>query len=83
MRLRCLVVVAWRLDGNAGHRSVLTALIKRRIDEGRVTILTSQYSMTDALAGVAKKQDAEAISRRIHEKGAVYVFERRREHRVP
>ena len=63
--------------------SVLTASIKRRIDEGRVTILTSQYSMTDALAGVAKKQDAEAISRRIHEKGAVYVFERRREHRVP
>jgi len=62
---------------------VLTALIKRRIGEGRVTILTSQYSMTDALAGVAKKQDAEAISRRIHEKGAVYVFERRREHRVP
>ena len=62
---------------------MLTALIKRRIGEGRVTILTSQYSMTDALAGVAKKQDAEAISRRIHEKGAVYVFERRREHRVP
>jgi hypothetical protein len=62
---------------------VLTALLKRGIDEGRVTILTSQYSMTDALAGIAKKQDAEAISRRIHEKGAVYVFERRREHRVP
>ncbi len=60
---------------------MLTALIRRRIDEGRVTILTSQYSMTDALAGVAKKQDAEAISRRIHEKGAVYVFERRREGR--
>ena len=69
------------MDGNAGHRSVLTALIKRRIDEGRVTILTSQYSMTDALAGIAKKQDAEAISRRIHEKGAVYVFERRCEGR--
>ena len=63
--------------------SVLTALIKRRIDEGRVTILTSQYSMTDALAGIAKKQDAEAISRRIHERGVVYVFERRREHRAP
>ena len=63
--------------------SVLTALIKRRIDEGRVTILTSQYSMTDALAGIAKKQDAEAISRRIHEKGVVYVFERRREDRAP
>jgi DNA replication protein DnaC len=62
--------------------SVLTALIKRRIDEGRVTILTSQYSMTDALAGIAKKQDGEAISRRIHEKGAVYVFERRREDRA-
>ena len=61
--------------------SVLTALIKRRIGEGRVTILTSQYSMTDALSGVAKKQDAEAISRRIYEKGAVYVFERRREGR--
>ena len=69
------------MDGNAGHLCVLTALIKRRIDEGRVTILTSQYSMTDALAGIAKKQDAEAISRRIHEKGAVYVFERRREGR--
>lgn len=62
---------------------MLTALIKRRIDEGRVTILTSQYSMTEALAGIAKKQDAEAISRRIHEKGAVYVFKRRREDRVP
>ena len=61
---------------------MLTALIKRRIDEDRVTILTSQYSMTDALAGVAKKQDAEAISRRIHEKGAVYVFGRRRENRA-
>jgi hypothetical protein len=47
-----------------------------------VTILTSQYSMTDALAGIAKKQDAEAIARRIHEKGAVYVFERRREGRA-
>ena len=62
---------------------MLTALLKRRIGEGRVTILTSQYSMTDALSGVAKKQDAEAISRRIHEKGTVYVFERRREDRVP
>ena len=62
---------------------MLTALLKRRIGEGRVTILTSQYSMTDALAGIAKKQDAEAISRRIHEKGTVYVFERRREDRVP
>jgi hypothetical protein len=39
--------------------------------------------MTEALAGIAKKQDAEAISRRIHEKGSVYVFERRREDRVP
>jgi DNA replication protein DnaC len=63
--------------------SVLTALIKRRIDEGRVTILTSQYSMTDALAGIAKKQDAEAISRRVHERGVIYVFERRREDRAP
>lgn len=63
--------------------SVLTALIKRRIDEGRVTILTSQYSMTEALAGITKKQDVEAISRRIHEKGSVYVFEKRREDRVP
>jgi hypothetical protein len=62
---------------------VLTALLKRRIDEGRVTILTSQCSRMDALAGIAKKQDAEAISRRIHEKGAVYVFGRRREDRVP
>ena len=62
--------------------SVLTALIKRRIGEGTVTILTTQYSMTEALAGITKKQDAEAISRRIHEKGAVYVFERRREHRA-
>ena len=72
---------AWTAMQDTG--SVLTALIKRRIDEGRVTILTSQYSMTDALAGIAKKQDAEAISRRIHEKGVVYVFERRREHRAP
>ena len=56
---------------------MLTALIKRRIDEGRVTILTSQYSMTDALAGIAKKQDAEAISRSIHERGSVHVFEGR------
>lgn len=56
--------------------SVLTALIKRRIDEARVTILTSQYRMTDALAGIAKKQDAEAIFRRIHEKGVVYVYKR-------
>jgi hypothetical protein len=39
--------------------------------------------MTDALAGIAKKQDAEAISRRIHEKGSVYVFEKRRMNRVP
>ena len=61
---------------------MLTALIKRRIDRGRVTIPTSQYSMTDALSGIAKKQDAEAISRRIHEKGSVYVFERRRENRA-
>ena len=61
--------------------SVLTALIKRRIGEGTVTILTTQYSMTEALAGITKKQDAEAISRRIHEKGAVYVFERRCEGR--
>lgn len=82
MRLRCLVVTAGRRDGNAGHRSLLTALIKRRIDEGRVTILTSQYSMTDALAGIAKKQDADAISRRIHEKGSIHVFERRRENRA-
>jgi DNA replication protein DnaC len=57
--------------------SVLTALIKRRIGEGRVTILTTQYSMTEALAGITKKQDVEAISRRIHERGVVYVFERR------
>lgn len=61
---------------------MLTALIKRRIDEGRVTILTTQYSMTEALAGITKKQDAEAISRRIHEKGTVYVFEKRRENRA-
>lgn len=58
------------------------ALIKRRIGEGRVIILTSQHSMTDAVAGIAKKQDAEAISRRIHEEGAVYVFGRRREGRA-
>lgn len=38
---------AWTAMQDTG--SVLTALIKRRIDEGRVTILTSQYSMTDAL----------------------------------
>lgn len=62
---------------------MLTALIKRRIDRGRVTIPTSQYSMTEALAGITKKQDVEAISRRIHEKGSVYVFEKRREDRVP
>lgn len=49
--------------------------------------------MTDALApayqsagttgglhsGVAKKQDAEAIFKRIHEKGSIQVFERRRD----
>jgi DNA replication protein DnaC len=61
--------------------SVLTALLKRRIDQGKVTIISSQYSMAEALAGVAKKQDAEAISRRIHEKGSIHVFERRREGR--
>jgi len=72
---------AWTAMQDTG--SVLTALIKRRIDEGRVTILTSQYSMTDALAGIAKKQDAEAIARRIHETGSIHVFERRREDRVP
>jgi len=38
--------------------------------------------MTEALAGIAKKQDAEAISRRIHESGSIYLFERRREDRV-
>jgi DNA replication protein DnaC len=57
---------------------VLTALPKRRIGEGRVTILTTQYSMTEALAGIA----AEAIFRRIHEEGSVYVFGRRRENRA-
>jgi hypothetical protein len=71
---------AWTAMQDTG--SVLTALIKRRIDEGRVTILTSQYSMTDALAGIAKKQDAEAIARRIHETGSIHVFERRREDRA-
>jgi hypothetical protein len=34
-------------------------------------------------AQAAKKQDAEAISRRIHEKGSVCVFERRRCERLP
>ena len=72
---------AWTAMQDTG--SMLTALIKRRIDEGRVTILTSQYSMTDALAGITKKQDAEAIARRIHETGSIHVFERRREDRVP
>ena len=72
---------AWTAMQDTG--SVVTALIKRRIDEGRVTIITSQYSMTDALSGIAKKQDAEAISRRIHEKGSVCVFERRRCERLP
>jgi DNA replication protein DnaC len=56
--------------------SVLTALIKRRIDQAKVTIITSQYSMAEALSGVAKKQDSDAIARRISEKGAVYVFQR-------
>ena len=60
---------------------MLTALPKRRIGEGRVTILTTQYSMTEALAGIAKKQDAEAISKRIHEKRWIHVFERRRMNR--
>ena len=61
---------------------MLTALPKRRIGEGRVTILTTQCSMTEALAGMAKEQDAGAISRRIHEEGSVYVFGRRRENRA-
>jgi DNA replication protein DnaC len=56
--------------------SVLTALIKRRIDQAKVTIITSQYSMAETLSGVAKKQDSDAIARRISEKGAVYVFQR-------
>ena len=56
--------------------SVLTALIKRRIDQAKVTIITSQYSMAEALSGVAKKQDSDAIARRISEKGSVYVFQR-------
>jgi len=51
-------------------------LIKRRIDQAKVTIITSQYSMAEALSGVAKKQDSDAIARRISEKGAVYVFQR-------
>jgi DNA replication protein DnaC len=63
--------------------SVLTALIKRRIDQGKVRIITSQYSVAEALTGIDKKQDAEAISRRIHEKGSIRIFERRREDRVP
>jgi DNA replication protein DnaC len=63
--------------------SVLTALIKRRIDQGKVRIITSNYGMAEALTGIDKKQDAEAISRRIHEKGSIHVFERRREDRVP
>ena len=61
---------------------MLTALLKRRIGDGRVTNLTTQYSMTEALAGLTKKRDAEAISRRIHEEGSVYVFGRRRENRA-
>lgn len=56
--------------------SVLTALIKRRIDQAKVTIITSQYSMAEALSGVAKKQDSDAIARRISERGLVYVFNR-------
>jgi len=56
--------------------SVLTALIKRRIDQAKVTIITSKYSMAEALSGVAKKQDSDAIARRISEEGAVYVFQR-------
>jgi DNA replication protein DnaC len=56
--------------------SVLTALIKRRIDQAKVSIITSQYSMAEALSGVAKKQDSDAIARRISEKGIVHVFER-------
>lgn len=35
---------------------MLTALIKRRIDEGRVTILTSQYSMTNALPAYTRSR---------------------------
>jgi hypothetical protein len=55
---------------------VLTALIKRRIDQAKVTIITSQYSMAETLSGMAKKQDSDAIARRISEKGNVHVFER-------
>ena len=57
--------------------SVLTALIKRRIDQAKVTIITSQYSMAEALSGVAKKQDSDAIARRISERGIVYFHQRR------
>ncbi len=63
--------------------SVLTALLKRRMTIGKVRIITSQYGMAEALTGIDKKQDAEAISRRIHETGSIHVFERRREDRVP
>ena len=47
-----------------------------------VRIITSNYGMAEALTGIDKKQDAEAISRRIHEKGSIRVFERRREDRA-
>jgi hypothetical protein len=53
------------------------------MSQGKVTIIISQFTMTDVLSGIAKKQDAEAISRRIRERGSVYVFERQREDRVP
>jgi hypothetical protein len=67
------------LDGyraNPVTGSVLEALIKRRIDQAKVTIITIWWSMAETLSGVAKKQDSDAIARRISEKGVVYVFQR-------
>jgi DNA replication protein DnaC len=62
--------------------SVLTALLKCRMTRGKVRIITSNYGMAEALTGIDKKQDAEAISRRIHEKGSIRVIERRRANRA-
>ena len=55
--------------------SLLEALIKRRIDQAKVTIITIWWSMAETFSGVAKEQDLNAISRRISEKGTVYVLQ--------
>jgi len=56
--------------------SMITALIKRRIEQAKVTIITIWCNMTEAPSGVAKKQDSDAVAQRISEKWTVYVLQR-------